>query len=93
MNWAIKNPPKTDTFFLPNEEHIATVSSDDYVKLIFVDEHNNAERMWVKVISINEKYWQGTLENKAVTLTIKHGALVIFKPEQIIDVLKKDIFK
>ena len=83
--WTIKDPPKVDTFQLPNEEDIASIVSGSCIKLIFANEHN-AERMWVKVISITGKYWKGTMENNAVFLPIKYGQLIIFKPEQIINI-------
>lgn len=86
----IRRPPAAGTFWIPSHEDILALRVGDLVKLIFVDDEGNGERMWVRITdcSDNEK-WTGTLQNTAVSWDLDWGTDVVFHPYDIIDVNPK----
>lgn len=77
------------TFLVPAQEEIENLQMDSLVKLIFVMEkqHENgcrAERMWVKITSIQNGMFTGVLDNEPYYLkTVKCGDEITFKDANI----------
>lgn len=80
-----------ETFQIPSQEEIDSITIGDHVKVCIWDEHNQPERMWVEVILIAEKhiYFQGLLDNVPIGLEhVKYRDSLLFGPENILDVMK-----
>ncbi|WP_420381976.1 immunity protein Imm33 domain-containing protein [Novosphingobium sp.] len=81
------------SFFLPNAVEIAAVGKGDLVKLIFEYAHDveefGAERMWVRVTSLDNDALAGTLANEPIepTTDLKHEDMVLFERHNIISII------
>lgn len=79
-----------DTFEVPSESDIAKVKIGDYVKLIFLYDHDekiNGERMWVKVLVRNgASNFGGKLGNDPVVVPLKLDDYIEFDSENIISI-------
>lgn len=94
------NERAPDTFHIPPEDERQKVDSGDLVKLMFEmsfdkdDSDLEIERMWVAVSGANGPYLTGILENEPVASAeedpLHYGSEVIFLPEHIINIIKRD---
>ena len=89
--YYIHRPPIRDTFELPTKEELLNIKSGDFVKLIFAsDEVVETERIWVKVIKLEETYGYGELDNEPIVITsLSQGDIVKFHLGDVIDIIKK----
>lgn len=80
------------TFHKPSSEAVQALKSSDEVKLIFRfdsddPEAPNAERMWVEILKISDRKFEGVLDNDPVYIKdLKCGDPVTFKAKHIIQV-------
>ena len=82
-----------DTFFMPLKEHVALLSLGDRVKLGFEIntpipemEWVGGERMWVRLTSISDDGFVGTLTNDPVFIRgLAYGSKVIFEARHILN--------
>jgi hypothetical protein len=80
-------------FYIPPIEERNNLAIDDLAKLIFVYNDGNAERMWVRILSIltdihGAKHYVGSLCNRPVCCfndELSFGSIVSFEPKHIID--------
>lgn len=76
------------TFFVPKQEHLNSLKTGNFVKLIFVSTSNeaDAERMWVEITEIKNSLLIGKLVNNPRLIKVKYGEIVKFKYENIINI-------
>jgi hypothetical protein len=90
LNLREGNP---QTFHLPEKEVRENLSVGQRAKMIFLlpteDEdgpYYQGERMWVKVVRVNQLGYSGALESNPITEgSIRTGDEVLFGPEHVID--------
>jgi hypothetical protein len=102
VNWKLDDAVKHQliypyTFFVPSEETIHKLNSEDVVKLIFLiierDNENvpHSERMWVKIISREDDNFVGRLENKPIHIKeLDYGSEIRFNKVNICSTYVKD---
>jgi len=77
------------TFFLPDTAYINALLVGDLVKIVFQYtvpvEQYPAERMWVKISSIENDHFTGVLGNEPYEKIIKYGEIVNFERYHILD--------
>ena len=91
------NKEYPNTFEIPSKKEIESLKVNDLVKLIFVEENDNPEtmpeRMWVKIMKINKDNFIGILDNYPYYIeSVKYGDEIVFKIENIIDILIKNVY-
>lgn len=75
------------TFYVPDRVEIMNLKVNDIVKLIFVEEDNRPERMWVHITEANYPNFKGTLGNDPIGLKhLKYKDLVEFEAHHIINI-------
>ncbi len=85
------------TFLIPSREHLSTLKVGDLVKLIFVmndeaDDKCRAERMWLKITSIEGSKYKGQLDNQPYYLkTVQVGDEIEFIDHNIAEIYIDDI--
>lgn len=93
---AQRNRENPSTFYVPGDEDFSALKPGDFCKLIFEAKRNgegpNAERMWVRVTSVNGGEIRGTLSNTPVFLDdeLQHGDEIVFQRCHVADILSKD---
>lgn len=84
-----KNRQFPRTFLIPTQEEIDRLEIGNLIKLVFVmeepqDNGCRAEKMWVKVISIEKNKFTGILDNEPYYLkSIKAGDIITFETKNI----------
>lgn len=92
MSWCLENGEVLhveypNTFEIPDEWMRKSLQPGMFAKLIFVSEDGGGERMWVNVTKVLADGYVGTLTNHpCCTEGVKHGDLIPFKKEHVIDV-------
>ena len=83
-----------ETFYLPPAEERETLQPGDLAKLIFRitgGKRTAVERMWVIVEKAREGSYVSVLDNDPYcTESIRHGLVVTFQPEHVIQIQRKD---
>ena len=79
------------TYYLPPSDHIEKISIGDIVKLIFVSKpaglNHGAERMWVRIVSRQNKIITGVLDNEPLDMPqLSQGDEIQFEDFNIIDI-------
>lgn len=86
INGEQLNKEHPDTFLMPEREKRECIAIGVHCKIGFQFPTGFTERMWVLVTGRTDDEYVGTLDNDpAVAKTIKHGDLVSFKAEHILD--------
>jgi hypothetical protein len=94
--WELEDLTKTATEIifdqpLPSEENKAMLSIGDLVKLRFVDEEGDVERMWVEVNHIDGAMIQGILRNDSFDLKeLVEGKQIWFHRNHIQEIERPD---
>lgn len=80
-----------ETFEIPTTDEVNNIKIGDYCKLIFkVDQLSyraDAERMWVKVTSIDGNQYVGTLANDPVVVDLVFGGVIAFGMRNIASIM------
>lgn len=95
--WNIVRPPLSPYFDMPTKKELMDVFQGDSVKLIFSDDNNFNERMWVSVRECgNMEHWVGYLDNDPLgdysNPRLKAGSTVEFHPYDVIDIISEREF-
>ncbi len=78
---AADNP---DTMILAPRELRERQTVGAQVKLVWRDALAS-ERMWTEIVKVDGDHYVGYLDNDPVDMSIKHGTLVVFGPEHILE--------
>lgn len=77
------------TFGVPTEKELIDIQVGDYVKLIFEEENQTPERMWVEVTFANFPYFSGELNNVPYQLrSVALGDKINFYEFHVANILK-----
>ena len=89
MKYSIDRPPLAEKFELPSRDTLLKLKIGDLVKIIFREENEGTERMWVIITKQQSSIeWTGKLDNEPFGEKMKDvlhlGEEVIFNPLDII---------
>lgn len=79
-----------ETFWIPSADEKAALRPGDDVRLMWSVRRSHGERMWVRITQRNGDEFTGTLENWPVMAYLRHGDLVRFQADHIIDYLSAE---
>lgn len=72
---------------IPTKEEISQIKKGNLVKLAFVDNDDNLERMWVKVLKIDNSFYSGLLDNEPHYIeNLELGKEIYFHKNNIYDI-------
>ena len=86
----LKNP---SGFEIPPDKDIEELRVGDFARLIFKNENDEGERMWVEITNIDKDDWffEGKLTNKPVVMTnLQEGDTIRFGKRHFADFLYKE---
>ncbi len=91
MGYTIKRPPLSEAFHLPPREVLLRLKVGDLVKIMFREENDGVERMWVKITKQQDiAEWTGVLDNdplgENMSKVLKAGDEILFHPLDIIQI-------
>ncbi len=94
MSYEIERPPLSEKFYLPPQESLLKLKSGDLVKIMFREQDEGVERMWVKITKQQDhSEWTGELDNdpmgEKMSKILKSGDEVIFHPLDIVQIFEE----
>jgi hypothetical protein len=81
-----------DTFEYPDEQSIAMIAPDDFVKICYEEDENMAERFWCKVVKVDhsKKIIIAAVANELINYDIPLDTLLRIQFKNIYDIISQE---